>query len=698
MKRTFALAMLALPVAAHAATFTVLNLNDSGAGSLRDAIAQSNAASGSNVINFAPGLTGTIVLTTGQLVVTQGPLTITGPGPAVLAIDGNANDRILVATDSPELACPSLTGPSDYLVTISGLTFRNGNRTASNSGGAIISLKSLTLQNVVVDGNQARVGGGIAFGTQYAGQTLTILDSQFINNLARPLSAVSAVGGGIAVQPVCSGVFSQTVVNITRSSVRDNDVAPANSQQGYAAGIYLVMKGTATISDSRIVGNQVILPATPGAFSYAAGGIGADVANLIVTGSEISGNQASSGGGIELFNVDTLRQGAADRNNFTLVNSTVSGNTAYSSGGGVQAVANVNVDIRNSTISANTALPANTGGLRFVNNAGLTPPTASIASSIIAANNAALDIGVNTTNIPAPLVVPTSNSLVQKLQVASSLALPGAGNLLGASPGLGPLAFNGGLTQTHALLPTSLAIDTGSNPSSQTTDQRGTGFARVLGSAPDMGAWEYPASCAGFTDMSAGGFCPNVDWMRNRAITLGCGAGLYCPLDNVLRDQMAAFMNRSGKVLSPETLSVQESTGPITLPGEFPIPAVRKCITTSATSLNYPRQALVIATMSGLADGNVASWRTPLVVSYDGGANWDNLAPSVSVGPRLSADPNGWGGSLVVEKVELPPGVTPAFAINIRRDNQTVSVGNLVEGRCQLTVEIYNRTVTTAPY
>lgn len=31
------------------------------------------------------------------------------------------------------------------------------------------------------------------------------------------------------------------------------------------------------------------------------------------------------------------------------------------------------------------------------------------------------------------------------------------------------------------------------------------------------------APCAGFSDVDdASGFCPNVEWIRNRAITLGC--------------------------------------------------------------------------------------------------------------------------------------------------------------------------------
>src|SRR5262249_27702977 len=72
--------------AVPAATFTVTNLNDAGPGSLRQAIADSNAIqTDADTIVFRPGLTGTIVLTTGQLAVT-GPVTIIGPGSGRLTI------------------------------------------------------------------------------------------------------------------------------------------------------------------------------------------------------------------------------------------------------------------------------------------------------------------------------------------------------------------------------------------------------------------------------------------------------------------------------------------------------------------------------------------------------------------------------------------------------------------------------------
>ena len=71
------------------------------------------------------------------------------------------------------------------------------------------------------------------------------------------------------------------------------------------------------------------------------------------------------------------------------------------------------------------------------------------------------------------------------------------GNLVGvANPRLGTLADNGGPTRTIALLPGSPAINAGSNAlalertAGAVTDQRGDGFARVVGRRVDIGAFE----------------------------------------------------------------------------------------------------------------------------------------------------------------------------------------------------------------
>jgi hypothetical protein len=56
---------------------------------------------------------------------------------------------------------------------------------------------------------------------------------------------------------------------------------------------------------------------------------------------------------------------------------------------------------------------------------------------------------------------------------------------------LGLLAYNGGETRTLSIPATSPAVDTGNNVTSANYDQRGPSFARVVGSGPDIGAYEF---------------------------------------------------------------------------------------------------------------------------------------------------------------------------------------------------------------
>ena len=142
-----------------------------------------------------PCVTGTIVLTSGQMQI-SGPLVISGPdpgaGPPQITIDGNANGRIfsVFATDP---ACPANDGP-DYVVSISNLRLFNAHRNvAGSSGGAIFTEHSMLLDNMVLDSNIARGGAGIYFQAQYAGQSLIISDSQFLNNVATELVPATAI-------------------------------------------------------------------------------------------------------------------------------------------------------------------------------------------------------------------------------------------------------------------------------------------------------------------------------------------------------------------------------------------------------------------------------------------------------------------------------------------------------------------------
>src|SRR5438552_14842816 len=108
---------------AQAGTITVTNTNDSGVGSLRQALAMAN---GGDTITFA--VSGTIGLTSGELLVDKS-ITISGPGAGELVIDGNAKNRVFHVG-------------SGTTVTVSGLTITNGNASGfypGNEGGGVLN-------------------------------------------------------------------------------------------------------------------------------------------------------------------------------------------------------------------------------------------------------------------------------------------------------------------------------------------------------------------------------------------------------------------------------------------------------------------------------------------------------------------------------------------------------------------------------
>jgi hypothetical protein len=81
-------ALCLIALSTQAATITVTNTNDSGAGSLRQAIADANDG---DTVEF--GVTGMITLITSELLVDKS-ITISGPGATNLSVDGNGSSGI----------------------------------------------------------------------------------------------------------------------------------------------------------------------------------------------------------------------------------------------------------------------------------------------------------------------------------------------------------------------------------------------------------------------------------------------------------------------------------------------------------------------------------------------------------------------------------------------------------------------------
>lgn len=144
--------MMLASLSADAATLTVTNTNDTGAGSLRATVA---AAAAGDTIDFHASLNGgTITLTTGEIAI-NATLNINGPGADQLTISGNNASRVF------------FMGNGSATVTVSGLRVINGNGAGagtSGHGGAIFAIGTLMLNDCVFAGNVTpsnRSGGAV---------------------------------------------------------------------------------------------------------------------------------------------------------------------------------------------------------------------------------------------------------------------------------------------------------------------------------------------------------------------------------------------------------------------------------------------------------------------------------------------------------------------------------------------------------
>ena len=301
------------------------------------------------------------------------------------------------------------------------------------------------------------------------------------------LSNLTIRGGRVALldKPAYGGCISGFAVTLNSSIVTD---CSAHSDTGGAEG------GAISGASVTLYRSTVTQSAADSASGKTFGGAVA-TNQLICTDSTVSGSQASghpgSGGGLAVYAGVRLERCTIDTNTadkgggllalgrgvasdvVTIIDSTISGNRGYTADGGVYSGGALT--IRNSTIANNYA--AKCAGMY----ASL---DAQIDSSIIARNASGSTACVD-------LVVAGALTGAHNLIGVDNGGLP-SGTIL-ADPRLAPLADHGGFTRTHALLRTSPAIDAGSNVPNLSTDQRSNGFARQVGVAPDIGAYERQA-------------------------------------------------------------------------------------------------------------------------------------------------------------------------------------------------------------
>jgi CSLREA domain-containing protein len=451
--------------------------------SLREAINAANCNPDATAINFdsgvfaAPGSHTISLASALPIVVTD--ININGPGANVLTVQRST------AGGTPGFRILDVEGGT---VAISSLTLSNGDVSSgfpiseANSGGAIFNRGNLNLRDCTVSGSRAAFGGGI------------------YNTTGGMLTLTNCTVSGNRDQGSGGGIHNRGTLALSNSTVS------GNTGSLFGGGISNETGATLTMTNSTISGNTTF------GMGVAGGGI-FNRGTLTLTNGTVNDNIAqdqgsitgSQGGGI--YNLGTL----------TLVNATISGNvvsgpTSAGAGGGVFNVATLT--LTNSTVSGNSA-PNGGGGLFNDGSAGV---ITNLKNTIVANNTISSGTG--------PDLKGTFNSqdfnLIGNTSGATFTGTTGH-NITNMDPLLGPLANNGGLTMTRALLPGSPAINAGSNANLPLdtfdldgdgntseplpVDQRGV--PRIANTTVDIGAFEFTDAPGGVVSFSQSNYFMN---------------------------------------------------------------------------------------------------------------------------------------------------------------------------------------------
>jgi uncharacterized repeat protein (TIGR01451 family) len=464
--------------------------------SLRSAIQTANAIPGADTINVPAGTytltiagTGEDAAATGDLDITDN-LTITGAGADSTIIDGGGLDNVFQAIGA-------------ITVNFSGITIRDAGPKSGAAGTGTGILADQSTVNVTACALTDNPAGGI---TEKTG-TVTVAGSTFSGNSA---NCIDSLSGNVSVT---GSTFSNNFDGITTEGTvtANNCTFSGNSIAGFD-GIKDATANNCTFNNNGIDGIDGArdLTITNCTFSNN-GNAGIDGArDLTITNCTFinNGNDGIDGARDLTIGNSTFSRNKGDgingANMVMVVGSTFSDNNRAGIDGATT------LTITNSTLSGNTyGIDGGNGTLSFCTIAdnelfGITAGSVTIGNSILSAPAGGQNCSSGTT------LTSSGHNLSSDGSCAAAFTQPGDRNNTDAL--LGPLADNGGPTQTMALLPGSPAIDAASGVGAPATDQRGV--PRPQGAGFDIGAFEFQGTNTRIPDLALSGAAP-------AALTLG---------------------------------------------------------------------------------------------------------------------------------------------------------------------------------
>lgn len=567
-------------------TFTVTNLLDAGAGSLRDAITQANANPGADTIQF--DVTG--LLPVGMPLQITDALTIIGPGAEQLELDGGNLDRVFEIFD-PDVIDNG--GPIDvFAASISGVTISNGQapyytyegtRYFYDAGGILALEVDLTLDHVTFRNNYGAIGGAVYFRADLVGPGpepagITVTDCRFEQN-----TAIGA-GGGLIIADA-----SRDAV-VERSTFSGNVSLLGLPEEARNASSRLRWREQGSIAAP--VQPLGLVGLVPGGGGFSSGDLDHEVALIDNVFTENSGYLGGA-----------IRSSAADGGGIRLERSTLHDNFAILGGGiGSFYIAETSqMHVFNSTISGNDSLigPAFTGifiypgsnerklifdhttiteNLAYIEPGAVylydarpdgSTPTVLFNNTAIVNNFPLAEVQNQDTpdgaeastedfKIGLDVAIEANDSALADVNSAGRIDA-GSNNLFAPAGTLSPLLFVPGSTPVHLpMVGSALRNSASTAPSAFVVDQRG--LARVAGGRADIGAVEADAV----------GGSPEFDSTPAGPTTL-----YFRPLEFTVAEQVVQIRNYGGANLDLQIPSLSAPfqtsfSGPVSLaPGDI---------------------------------------------------------------------------------------------------------------------------------
>ena len=518
----------------------VTNTDDSGPGSLRQAILNANGIDG-GAISFW-NVTGTITLLSALPCLTN--ITMTGPGTNLLTISGNNRYRVFCMDSGTTNALSGLTiadgSMTNYLPgAIEGAGVANSGkltlldciiRTCTNraDGGGIYNVGNLSMKRCeVVNCNALRpedinfpgefysaCGGGI-----YNGGDLSMEHCRVTNCATKVrFSFLGSPGGGIYNRGKLSMKHSEVancttidlgdfggpsgggIYNTTELRMENSTVSGCWGSGGggifnggnllltncliQSCRAYCQQDGGGIYNGGSLTAHSCTISNCYS--SYAGGAIGMRGGSATLTNCTLVANQTGNWGGAIGAEIIDPRISLS----VLMYGCTIARNSGGDFGGGIGGYG-IYATLINCTVSANRSYRGG-GGIHggvsldhctiAFNTAGRGAGGVSggvRSQNSIFAGNGSNDISGTLTSVGYNLIQHTTGCTIVGDET---------GNIYGADPLLGPLQDNGGPTWTHALLVGSPATDAGPLNAPPSVDQRGV--LRPQGVAEDIGAFE----------------------------------------------------------------------------------------------------------------------------------------------------------------------------------------------------------------